>query len=216
MHCGFTCGQGLIWLYEEKLFLLFPWLAQRSTYLAPVRQSTSSGMWMGRVRCAPVVAPSPSVLPNRWRSWRLWERKRMRMRRMERRASYSSSPGLSCCRWAQVLKHISLALLHNFNAETNNNNKKNTPMCSCRGDWKNAYKNRRRYSWLWTWQRKIRKKRRRRIKESGETGSRKERRWRRRSQSWGKTWGKTLKHWGRWRENTRCIHVSARLFYLLF
>lgn len=80
-------------------YLMFLCMAQPPIYLHPVLWSMSSDMWTGRAKCAPVVAPSPSALPNHWRSWRLSKRKEKR--RMERRGSCWSSPKLSCCRWAK-------------------------------------------------------------------------------------------------------------------
>lgn len=70
--------------------------AQRPTCPGPVPWSSSLFTWIRRERFVLGAVPSPSALPNRWRSWRLW--KKNRMGRMERRSCYWSSPGPSCCR----------------------------------------------------------------------------------------------------------------------
>lgn len=62
------------------------------------------------------------------------------------------------------------------------------------------------------WQRRRRRRRKRGLKEKGGNGSRKEKQWRRRSQSWEATWRKTVRRWGRWRENTRFMQAVPPRF----
>lgn len=65
MHCGFTCGQGLIWLYEEKWFLLFPltgtafYLPRPSEAEYEFRYVDGKGEVCARSRSFTFCAPKP-------------------------------------------------------------------------------------------------------------------------------------------------------------
>lgn len=78
--------------------------SQRPTCPDLVPWSTSLFTLISWVRCVLVAAPSPSALPNLWRSWRPW--RRSKMRKTEERSCCWSSPELSCCRLLEThLKH---------------------------------------------------------------------------------------------------------------